>query len=126
MDLIPIIINAAAHCVGFSGMLCLTFMVFGRPDSAVHTFSPISHFVLKAAMTAITIGHAFAAASMVVVPTAEICLNIGVATMWWWIAWFHWYVFLKTRPTKHDGRPTSDDPPPTQFETKLGMKRPYK
>jgi hypothetical protein len=101
-------------------------MIFGRPDSAVHTFSRVSHFVLKSAMTFIIIGHAFAAASMTAVPKAEICLNIGISVLWWWIAWFHWYVFMKTRPEKHDGRPTADDPPTTKFETTLGMKRPYK
>lgn len=107
------IINIIANTLICMGMTAFFVLLFGNSNSIVHKWSVLQHWTLKFSLISIISTSAWNAMNVVykmIVPKAadvithvetpigEILMNCGLAGLFIWIVYFHYFHFMKVAP----------------------------
>lgn len=91
------IVNLVANSFIVLGMVFFIIGVFGRKSKVVESIHPIERFLLKVALCATASGALFNVLTFSTPPISEAILNVGLALLFTWAAWFHWKYFVKKK-----------------------------
>ncbi|NDD83889.1 hypothetical protein EBZ38_06385 [bacterium] len=110
------IINMIANSVIFISMTLFFILIYGNDSNAVHRWPALHHWTLKISLVIIIAAALWNAASSVYtvsytrhtevikflqIPPGETLMNIGLALLFSWGAWFHWRL-LKRKKGRND------------------------
>jgi len=118
MELLNVVFNLA----GFIGMTSFLILVYGRPNSTVHKWSGFANIVIKASMALIAGGHLLQAVDHNKPTFGHLIMTAGLAMMWFWTTWFHWFIFIK--PVVNKESDFSMCKAPEDYVDSVGFKRP--
>ena len=111
-----VVINIIANTLICIGMTSFFVLLFGSSNSIVHKWSVLQHWTLKIALISIISSSAWNAMNVVykmIVPRAadvithvetpmgEILMNCGLAGLFIWVVYFHYFHFMKAAPKKN-------------------------
>ena len=109
------VLNIFANTIICIGITSFFVLLFGNMNSIVHKWPALQHWTLKAALVSIIATSAWnsmnVAYKMVIprgddiithveVPMGEILMNVGLAGLFVWIVYFHYFHFMKAAPAK--------------------------
>lgn len=110
------VINIIANTLICIGMTSFFVLLFGNSNSIVHKWSILQHWTLKTALVSVIATSAWNAMNVVykmIVPKAadvithvetpigEILMNCGIAALFIWVVYFHYFHFMKVAPKKN-------------------------
>jgi hypothetical protein len=85
-------VASAAMVVGFTAFL---IFLFGRQNSLIHRLGGMHAGFVKVALSACAAGALLNLLTLSEPPPSEMLLNIGIALLFVWAAWFHWTRFVR-------------------------------
>ena len=111
IEILPIA-NILANSVICISMTLFFILIYGNENNAVHRWPALHHWVLKISLVTVIAAAFWNAANstyvisrtrqpevlkFIDVPVGEIVMNIGLALLFSWAAWFHWRFFKRGR-----------------------------
>lgn len=90
------IVNLIANSLIVLGMLFFIIGVFGRKSKVIDSMHPVEKFLLKLALCGTAAGSLFNLLTVSTPQNSEIVLNVGLAFLFVWAAWFHWKYFVNS------------------------------
>jgi len=112
------VLNIFANSIICIGMVSFFVLLFGNSNSIVHKWPVLQHWSLKIALVSIIATSAWNAMNVVYkmiiprgddiithveTPIGEILMNVGLAGLFVWIVYFHYFHFMKMAPAKKTG-----------------------
>lgn len=112
------VLNIIANAIICLGMTSFFVLLFGNSHSIVHKWPVLQHWSLKTALVSIIATSAWNAMNVVYkmvvprgidiithieTPIGEILMNCGLAALFTWIVYFHYFHFMKVAPAKNTG-----------------------
>ena len=109
------VLNIIANTIICLGMTSFFVLLFGNSHSVVHKWPVLQHWSLKTALVSIIATSAWNAMNVVYkmviprgadvishveTPIGEILMNCGLAGLFVWIVYFHYFHFMKVSPPK--------------------------
>lgn len=91
-------INFASNLVLSGAFGAFTIFLFGRENSLVYSLKAHKTLALKAGLSMCAAGSLYTALTVPDSPPSEVLLNVGLATLFSWAAWFHYTKFVKEVP----------------------------
>lgn len=95
-----LVVNMVASGVMVAGFSAFLVFLFGRENSLIHKMGGMHSNMVKAALAVCASGALLNMLSFSEPPPSELVLNIGVALLFSWAAWFHWNRFVKGGPRR--------------------------
>lgn len=114
MDFLAVL-NIVANSIICLGMTGFFVLLFGNHNSIVHKWPVLQHWSLKISLVSIIATSAWNAMNVVYkmvvprrddiimhieTPIGEILMNCGLAGLFVWIVYFHYFHFMKAAPAK--------------------------
>ena len=108
-----VVLNIFANTIICLGITSFFVLLFGNSNSVVHKWPVLQHWSLKTALVSIIATSAWNAMNVVYkiviprgediiaavdAPLGEILMNVGLAGLFVWIVYFHYFHFLKAAP----------------------------
>lgn len=108
-------VNIIANTVICLSMGLFFVLLFGNSNSIIYKWPVLQHWTLKIALISIITTSAWNSMNVIYkivipktggfitavnVPVGEILMNVGLASLFMWIVYFHKYHFLKVAPPK--------------------------
>lgn len=112
------VLNIFANAIICLGMTSFFVLLFGNHNSIVYKWPVLQHWSLKTALVSIIATSAWNAMNVVYkmivprgddiithveTPIGEILMNCGLAALFVWIVYFHYFHFLREAPAKKTG-----------------------
>lgn len=112
------VLNIFADAIICLGMTSFFVLLFGNHNSIVYKWPVLQHWSLKTALVSIIATSAWNAMNVVYkmivprgddiithveTPIGEILMNVGLAGLFVWIVYFHYFHFLREAPAKKTG-----------------------
>lgn len=91
--------NLASNIVLSGSFGAFMIFLFGRENSIVYTLKSHSTLALKMGLSMCAAGSLYTALTLPDSPPSEVLLNVGLATLMSWAAWFHYKKFVKECPS---------------------------
>jgi hypothetical protein len=107
------VLNIFANAIICLGITSFFVLLFGNSNSIVHKWTVLQHWSLKTALVTIIATSAWNAMNVVYkmviprgvdvithveTPIGEILMNVGLAGLFVWIVYFHYFHFMKAAP----------------------------
>lgn len=89
-----IIVNAIANLIITFSVAMFMIFVFGR-SNVMRRVNWLERFIIKAGLALMSAGSLFNLLNYTNVPSSEVVLNIGLAVVFAWGAYFHFKYFVK-------------------------------
>lgn len=96
-------VNLAANCVLTVGFGAFLIFLFGRENSMMHRLKGYHLCLVKVALSVCASGSLFNVLTLSSPPGSEVVMNMGLAMMFSWAAWFHYWKFVKPLRGKAKG-----------------------
>lgn len=96
-------INMVANCILTVSFGAFLVFLFGRENSLIHKLKNYNMAFVKVAMGVCASGSLYNVLTLSEPPISEMVMNIGLAMLFLWAAWFHYCRFvkpLKAEPVK--------------------------
>lgn len=88
-------VNMAASVVMVVGFTAFLVFLFGRPNSMIHRLDGAHRGFVKAALAGCAAGALLNLLTLSEPPPSELVLNVSMAILFGWAAWFHWVRFVR-------------------------------
>jgi len=92
---LAIIINAVSNLVLTVGFCAFLIFLFGRENSFIHKLKGLNTIFVKVSLSVCTAGALYNLLTLSNPPVSEIVLNFGLAMLFSWAAWFHYWRFVR-------------------------------
>ena len=93
-------IVAVNFIANFVTMVSVTFFiigVFGRKSKVIESLPIYQYYLLKTALSTLAAGSFLNMLTLYSHHASEVVLNVGVALIFSWAAWFHWSYFIRKK-----------------------------
>jgi hypothetical protein len=88
-------VNLAANCILTVAFGAFLVFLFGRENSLMHKMKSCNTVFVKGALSVCASGALYSVLTLSDPPLSELVLNIGLAMLFVWAAWFHYLRFVK-------------------------------
>ena len=92
-------VNLASNIVLSGSFGAFIIFLFGRENSLVYSLKAHKTLALKMGLSLCAAGSLYTALTLPDSPPSEVLLNVGLATLMSWAAWFHYKKFVKECPS---------------------------
>lgn len=96
-----LIINLISNVVLTVSFAAFLIFLFGRENSLIHKLNGISTIGVKVGLSICTAGALYNVLTFSSPPISEVILNVGMAFVFCWAAWFHYQRFVNPSRTKN-------------------------
>ena len=93
-------INLGSNIVLSGAFGAFMVFLFGRENSMVYTLKPYKTLLLKLGISMCAAGSLFSALTMPKPTPSEALMDLGMAMVFSWAAWFHYHQFIKDKCCK--------------------------
>ena len=90
-----LVVNMVASGTMVLGFTAFLIFLFGRENSLVHKLEGMCTVCVKGALATCAAGSLYNMMTLSEPPPSEVVLNVGVAALFAWAAWFHWVRFVR-------------------------------
>ena len=112
------VLNILANSIICLAMTGFFVLIFGNSNSIVYKWPVLQHWSLKVSLGSIIATSAWNAMNVVYklvvprgsdiithidMPMGEILMNVGLAALFTWVVFFHYFHFMKEAPIKKTG-----------------------
>jgi len=94
------LVNLLANCVLTVAFGAFLIFLFGRENSLIHKMKACNTIFVKIALSMCASGSLYNVLTLSDPPLSELVLNVGIAMLFAWSAWFHYWKFVKPLKSK--------------------------
>jgi hypothetical protein len=96
-----LMINFISNVVLTISFTAFLIFLFGRENSLIHKLKRINTIGVKIGLSICTAGALYNVLTFSHPPVSEVILNVGLAFVFCWAAWFHYQRFVSPRMIKN-------------------------
>lgn len=89
-----LIVNLISNIILTISFTAFLIFLFGRENSLIHKLKSINTIAVKLGLSICTAGALYNVLTLSCPPVSEVILNVGMAFVFCWAAWFHYRRFV--------------------------------